>query len=171
MAARELKFGRLALCARLGALAVALGGCSATELIENSTLTATPDPSQPNYRRIVGDNIRTIFPNMASLGDLEISELRRVDHIKGPAWITCLKFHAQVNPLVGQSAPGLTKNEDPVVVPSAPSSTSSGPPQYYAIFIQGDKIIDSRLGVAIDQCRSQTFQRFELSPPATEKKR
>jgi hypothetical protein len=126
--------------------------------------------SQPNYRRVVADNIKTIFPNSASLGDLEISAARLVDHVKGPAWITCLKFHARVNPVEGQSAPNSTTTGEPAVAPSAPSSTTSESPQYYAIFIQGDKIIDSRLGVAIDQCRSQTFQPFDLSPPATAKK-
>jgi hypothetical protein len=170
MAGRQLQLDRLAVGARLVALAVTLGGCSATELIENSTPTASPDLSQPNYRRIVADNIRTIFPNVASLGDLGISELRRVDHVKGPAWVTCLKFHVHVDAVVGQSAPDSATAADPIVAQSAPSATASGSPHYYAIFIQGDKIIDSRLGVAIDQCRSQKFQPFDLSPPAGAKK-
>ena len=158
------------------ALAVTLGDCSASEVVQNWTPTPAaapapgPDMSQPNYRRVVADNNKAIFPNSASLRDLEISEVRLVDHVKGPAWVTCLKFRVHVDPVVGQSAPNSTTTEDPVVAPSAPSSTTSGSPQYYAIFIQGDKIIDSRLGVAIDQCRSQTFQPFDLSPPATAKK-
>ena len=57
-----------------------------------------PDLSQPNYRRLVADNIKTIFVSSASLDDLEISEVRRIDHVKGPAWITCLKFYLQINP-------------------------------------------------------------------------
>jgi hypothetical protein len=160
--------------AYLLALAVILGNCSASEVVQNRTPTPAvppaPDLSQPNYRRVVADNIKTLFPNSASLGDLEISEVRLVDHVKGPAWITCLKFHAHVDPVVGQSAPN-SATEDPAVAQSSPSSTASRSPQYYAIFIHGDKIIDSRLGVAIDQCRSQTFQPFDLSPPATAKKR
>jgi hypothetical protein len=175
MAAREVSL-RLAVPAYVLTLVVTLAGCSASEVLQNwtsapATATATaPDLSQPNYRRVVGDNIRTIFPKVETLGDLEISGVRLVDHLKGPAWITCLKFHAQVDPVVGQSAPNSTSTGDPVVAESAPSSTASGNPQYYAIFIQGDKIIDSRGGVVIDQCYKETFQPYDLPPPAVAKK-
>jgi hypothetical protein len=160
--------------AYLLALAVTLAGCSASEVLQNWTpapaAATAPDLSQPNYRRVVADNIKTIFPNSASLGDSEISAARLVDHVKGPAWITCLKFYARVIPVEDKSAPNSTTTGDPAVAQSAPSSTMSGSPQYYAIFIQGDKIIDSRLSVAIDQCRKETFQPFDLSPPAPAKK-
>jgi hypothetical protein len=158
-------------------LALTLGSCSASEVVQNRTPapamapSPVPDLSQPNYRRIVADNIKALFPNSASVGDWEISKVRLVDYVKGPAWITCLKFRVHVDPVVGQSAPNSTTTENPVVAQSAPSPTASGSPQYYAIFIQGDKIIDSRLGVAIDQCRSRTFQPFDLSPPTTAKNR
>jgi hypothetical protein len=148
-------------------LAVSLGSCSATEVVQNWTsapaMSPAPDLSQPNYRRLVADNIKTIFPNSASLGDLEISEVRRVDHVKGPAWITCLKFHPQINP---NSTAG-----EPAVAPSAPDTATRGGPQYYAFFIQDNKIIDSRFSVVIDQCHSQTFQPFDLTPPPAAKKR
>jgi hypothetical protein len=122
------------------ALAVSLGGCSASELVQNLPPTPAPDLSQPNYRRIVADNIRTIFPGQALAGELEISGARLVDHLKGPAWLTCLKLDAR------------------------------GKPQDYALFIQGDKIIDSRVGIVIDQCYKQTFEPFDLSSPAGAKK-
>ena len=128
------------------ALLVALGGCSASEMIQDwapTTGTTSPTPaelSQPNYRRIVADNIRTVLPNIESSGDLEISGARLVDHLKGPAWLTCLKLDAH------------------------------GKPQNHALFIQGDKIIDSRVGIVIDQCYKQTFDPFDLSPPHTPKK-
>jgi hypothetical protein len=122
------------------ALAVCLGGCSASELVQNLPPTPAPDLSQPNYRRIVADNIRTIFPGQALAGELEISGARLVDHLKGPAWLTCLKLDAR------------------------------GKPQDYALFIQGDKIIDSRVGIVIDQCYKQTFEPFDLSSPAGTKK-
>jgi hypothetical protein len=166
------QLSQLAARAYLLALAVTLGDCSASEMLQNWTPApaAAPDLSQPNHRRVVADNIKTVFPNLASVGDLEISDVRLVDHVKGPAWISCLKFRVHVDPGAGQSAPNSTTAGEPVVAPSAPSATASGSPQYYAIFIQGDKIIDSRLGVAIDQCRKQTFQPFDPSPPATAKK-
>jgi hypothetical protein len=122
------------------ALAVCLGGCSASELVQNLPPTPAPDLSQPNYRRIVADNIKTILPGQALAGELEISGARLVDHLKGPAWLTCLKLDAR------------------------------GKPQDYALFIQGDKIIDSRVGIVIDQCYKETFEPFDLSSPAGTKK-
>jgi hypothetical protein len=173
MAACEVSL-HLAVPAYLLTLAVTLAGCSASEVLQNWTSApatpTAPDLSQPNYRRVVADNIRTIFPKVETLGDLEISGVRLVGHVKGPAWITCLKFRAQVDPVVGQSAPNSTQTGEPVVAESAPRSTTSGNPQYYAIFIQGDKIIDSRGGVVIDQCYKETFQPFDLPPPAAAKK-
>ena len=56
------------------------------------------------------------------------------------AWLTCLKLDAH------------------------------GKPQNYAIFIQGDKIIDLRVGIVIDQCYKETFEPFDLSSPAGAKK-
>jgi hypothetical protein len=102
----------------------------------DATATNTPsgpaELSQPNYRRIVADNIRTVLPNIDSSGDLEISGARLVDHLKGPAWLTCLKVDAH------------------------------GKPQNQALFIQGEKIIDSRVGIVVDQCYKQTYERFDL---------
>jgi hypothetical protein len=67
------------------ALVVSLGGCSASELVQNWTSPAAPDLSQPNYRRVIADSINSIFPNQAMLGEMEISGIRPVDHLKGPA--------------------------------------------------------------------------------------
>jgi hypothetical protein len=138
--ADEVQLGRLAVRAYLVALAVSLGGCSASEVLQNLTPATATDLTQPNYRRIVGENVRAIIPNVASVGDLEISGVRLVDHLKGPAWLTCLKVDAH------------------------------GKPQNYALFIQGDKIIDSRIGIVIDQCYKQTFEPFDLPPPPAAKK-
>jgi hypothetical protein len=121
-------------------LAVTLGGCSASEVVQNLSPATALDLPQPNYRRVVADNVKAIIPNVASVGDLEISGVRLVDHLKGPAWLTCLKVDAH------------------------------GKPQNYALFIQGDKIIDSRIGIVIDQCYKQTFEPFDLSPPPAPKK-
>src|SRR5262249_29690297 len=110
------------------------------EVVQNLPPANAIDLAQPNYRRVVADNVRAIIPNVASVGDLEISGVRLVDHLKGPAWLTCLKVDAH------------------------------GKPQNYALFIQGDKIIDSRVGIVIDQCYKQTFEPFDLSPPPTRKR-
>ena len=129
--------GRLALRASLLALTTALAGCSASELVQNLPSPAVPpDLSQPNHRRIVANNLKSIFPNQSLLGDVEISGVRMVDHLTGPAWITCLKLDAH------------------------------GTPNHYAIFMQGEKIIDSRAGVVIDQCHKEIYTPFESFPPA-----
>jgi hypothetical protein len=140
MGAQEGQLGRLAVRAYLLALAVTLGGCSASEVVQNLPPATAIDLPRPNYRRVVADNVRAVIPNVGSLGDLEISGVRLVDHLKGPAWLTCLKVDAH------------------------------GKPQNYALFIQGDKIIDSRIGIVIDQCYKQTFEPFDLSAPLAAKK-
>jgi hypothetical protein len=61
---------------------------------ENLPPTPAPDLSQPNYRRIVADNIKMILPGQALAGELEISGARLVDHLKGPAWLICLELDA-----------------------------------------------------------------------------
>jgi hypothetical protein len=120
--------------------AVMLGGCSGSEIVQNWTPSSVTDMSQPDYRRIVADNIKIIFPGQAAPGDLEISGVRLVDHLKGPAWLTCLKLDAHGNP------------------------------QQYAIFIQGDKIIDSREGIVIDQCYKQTYTPLDIAATTAAKK-
>jgi hypothetical protein len=112
-----------------------LGGCSASEIVQNWTAPPTTDLPQSNLRRVIADNIDKMFPNRQSLGDVEISGARLVDHLKGAAWLACLRLDA------------------------------SGNPQHYAIFIQGDKILDWRAGIVIDQCHKQTYSKFEISPP------
>jgi hypothetical protein len=132
---RDMLRGRLALRAPVLALAAVLVGCSASEIVQNLPSPAVaPDLSQPNHRRIVAANIKSIFSNHALLGDVQISGVRMVDHLKGPAWLTCLKLDAR------------------------------GMPNHYAIFMQADKIIDSRAGIVIDQCHKETYTPFESFP-------
>jgi hypothetical protein len=118
------------------AFAVVLGGCSGSELVQNLEAPSLTDLPPPDYRRIVAANVKTIFPAQAALGDLEISGVRLVDHLKGPAWLTCVKLDAH------------------------------GTPQQYAVFIQGDKVIDSRAGIVLDQCYKQTYTPLEIATVA-----
>ena len=115
------------------ALGVALAGCasgSVTQYLADPPLQG--DLAEPNYRQIVADNIGSIFPN-AVPGTMEISGVRPVNHLRGPAWVTCLKLQAV-------------------------DST-----QEYAVFILGDKVIDARAGVAIDRCKQQAYEPFDPS--------
>jgi hypothetical protein len=114
------------------ALTVLLAACSGSELAQNLG-AAVSDSPQPDYRRIVATNISSIFSSKTDVSDLEISGARLVDHLKGPAWLTCLKLDAH------------------------------GKAQEYAVFIQGDKIIDTRAGVLMDQCYKENYQPFAAS--------
>ena len=123
------------------ALAAILCGCSASEIVQNWTAPPATDLPQPNFRRVIADNIKTIFPNQQPVGEIEISGVRLVEHLKGPAWLTCLKLEARGNT------------------------------QHYAIFIQGDRILDVRAGIIIDQCHKETYSSFQIptvaNKPAT----
>jgi hypothetical protein len=122
-------------------LTVSLGGCAAGHIIESLPDAPRPvDLSEPNYRQIVADNIGSLFANPAELGVLEISGARTVNHLRGNAWLTCLRIHAD------------------------------SAPQEYAVFILGDKVIDSRTGVVMDHCRQQTYESFDVSSFVQRKK-
>jgi len=125
--------------AYLLALQLTLGGCSASEVVQNWA-PASPELSPPDYRRVVAENINKILPNSSPLNDVEISGMRLVDHLKGPAWVTCLKLDAH------------------------------GKPQNFSLFIQGDKIVDSRMSVVIDQCHKEMFQPFDVDAARAAKK-
>jgi hypothetical protein len=114
------------------ALALMLGGCSASELVQNWSNAPASDLSQPNYRRLVATSIKGMFPN-ATLGEVEISGVRLVDHLRGQVWRTCVKLNARVNP------------------------------QLYAIFILDGAIIDSRVGLVVDQCGKETYEPIDLN--------
>jgi hypothetical protein len=131
---RTVRFGILA-------MSIALAGCAAGNIVQYLPDPPLPaDLSEPNYRQIVADNIGSAFPNQTSLGTLEISGVRPVNHLRGLAWLTCLRIHAD------------------------------SAPQEYAVFILGDKIVDLRIGVVIDRCRQQTYEAFDLSAFVQRKK-
>jgi hypothetical protein len=114
-------------------LSLGLAGCAAGgHLAESLPNPPVPeDLSEPNYRQIVADNMGAVFPGADGLGPLEISAVRPVNHLRGPAWLACLRIQAD------------------------------RAPQEYALFIQGDKIIDQRTGVALDRCKQQAYQPFD----------
>ena len=67
-------------------VALAVGGCSGSEIVQNWAPPASaPELTQPNHRRIVADNIKVIFPDQTALGDIEISGVRPVDHLRARA--------------------------------------------------------------------------------------
>jgi hypothetical protein len=86
---------------------------------------------EPAYRWIIAGRLKDIVGDPASAGVLQISGLRRIDAIKGASWVVCLKVN------------------------------SYALSRYYAVFIQQNRIVDSRLSVLIDQCEIQSFSEFD----------
>jgi hypothetical protein len=122
-------------------MAAMLGGCAMLDFLPDWSADRVAGP-EPAYRFIVASRINQIVGREGVVGTLQISGVRRVDSLKGAAWLVCVQ----------------TEN-----VPL---------PRYYAVFIQRDQIVDSRLSVLIDQCELQSFERFDwnaeanIPPPA-----
>jgi len=113
-------------------VALALGGCSVSEFLP----TLTPDEiagPEPHYRFLIAGALKGILGDPAQAGPLQISGVRRVDGFKGPSWLVCLKVQ--------------------------PSQVAL--PRYYAVFLQREQVVDSRLSVLVDQCELQAYTPFD----------
>ena len=108
-----------------------LGACSISGLLPDWTSPEVAGP-EPAYRFIIANNRVVIVATPSGAGTFEISGLRRVDSLKGASWLVCLRT---------ESVPQL--------------------PRYYAVFLQKERVVDSRLSVLIDQCELQTYSSFD----------
>ena len=116
-------------------LAAMLGGCAVLDFLPDWSADRVAGP-EPAYRFIVAGRIGQIVGREGVVGTLQISGVRRVDSLKGAAWLVCVQ-------------------------------TENFPlPRYYAVFIQREQIVDSRLSVLIDQCELQPFERFDWNAEA-----
>jgi hypothetical protein len=86
---------------------------------------------EPAYRFIIANGLAGIVGNPSS-ATFEISGLRRVDSLKGASWLVCIRV---------QNFPLL--------------------PHHYAVFLQKERVVDSRLSVLIDQCELQSYSSFD----------
>ena len=84
----------------------------------------------PNHRKLITGNLIGILGEANRGRALQISGLRRVDSFKGLAWLVCVRSEADARLLD------------------------------YAVFIQDEKIVDSRLAVRSDHCEAQPFEPF-----------
>jgi hypothetical protein len=108
-----------------------LGACSISGLLPDWTSPEVAGP-EPAYRFVIANGLAGIVGSPSGAGTLEISALRRVDSLKGSSWLACIKV---------QNFPQL--------------------PRYYAVYIQKDRVVDSRLSVLIDQCELQAYSSFD----------
>jgi hypothetical protein len=112
-------------------LALALGACSVSGLLPDWTSVDVAGP-EPAYRFVIANDLKAIVGDPAKVGTFEISGSRPMSSLKGASWLVCLK--AQNFPLL---------------------------PRYYAVFLQSERVVDSRLSVLIDQCELQSYKPFD----------
>jgi hypothetical protein len=121
----------LLLPAALG-LSVALSGCAGIATGNTEMPLTGLDPS---YREAVAAHLKSVVKNYDSYDSFEISDPRWVHSIKGPAWLTCVRFHDK----------GRVRN--------------------YALFLDGNRtIVDDRFAVRTDDCDLQTYYPFDRMP-------
>jgi hypothetical protein len=103
---------------------------------------ADPAGPEPAYRSIIAGQIAGLIGDPSKAGLVQISNVRRVEFsFKGASWLACLKL------------------------------STGALPRYYAVFIQNNKIVDSRLSVLLDQCELQSFGPFDWAAEAKEPER
>ena len=112
-------------------LALPLGACSISGLVPDWASNDAAGP-EPAYRFIIANGLTAIVGDPAKAGTFEISAARRVNSLKGPSWVVCIK--TQKFPLL---------------------------PQYHAVFLQRERVVDSRLSVLIDHCELQSYSPFD----------
>jgi len=93
---------------------------------------ATPPATQPPYVPIAAKYLREALKDRAAYEDFQISGLRWVDTMKGRSWLACVHFQ------------------------------DHGHLRTYAIFIQGNAVVDARYAVETDTCATQTYTQFDL---------
>jgi hypothetical protein len=85
----------------------------------------------PSYRTVVMTHLKQVLKNYSVYNTFEISDPRWVHSIKGWTWLTCVRFRDQDR-------------------------------EYsYALFSDGNRIVDDRFAVQIDNCDLQTYHPFE----------
>jgi hypothetical protein len=82
-------------------------------------------------REVIASHLKKTFKNYASYDSFEISDPRWVHSMKGWNWLTCIRFQ------------------------------DHGHLRTYAVFLNGDKIVDDRYSVQTDNCDTQTYFPFE----------
>ena len=116
---------------RILPLVLLLTGCASVEMAPPAQ---PPDRDlsgpPPSYRKLISAQLIQIVGSANAAGPLQISPLRRVDSFKGPAWLVCLRSVGRAQPLE------------------------------HAIFIQNEKIVDSRVAVRTDRCEEQPSEAF-----------
>jgi hypothetical protein len=88
----------------------------------------------PSYRETVASHLKRVLKNYSVYDSFEISDPRWVHSIKGWTWLTCVRFCDQ----------GRVRN--------------------YALFLDGNRVVEDRIAVQTDDCDLQTYYPFDRMP-------
>jgi hypothetical protein len=94
-----------------------------------------PATNTAAFHKIIGDHLKESFKEIATYDNFEISDARWVHTLKGWSWLSCIRFQER------------------------------GHIRTYALFIQTDKVVDSRYAVTTDGCGKQAYAPFDEIPP------
>jgi hypothetical protein len=91
-------------------------------------------PDPSAFHKLIGNHLKMSFPDIATYESFEISDAHWVHSVKGWTWLSCVRFQER------------------------------GHVRTYAVFIQTDKVVDSRYAVSTDGCGEQTYAPFDDMP-------
>ena len=91
-----------------------------------------PPDAQPPYVSLAAKHLLSALKDRTSYDGFEISVPRWVHAIRGWSWLACVHFH------------------------------DHGHWRTYALFIQGNAVVDGRYAVETDACETQTYTQFDL---------
>jgi hypothetical protein len=91
-------------------------------------------PDPSAFHKLIGNHLKMSFPDIATYESFEISDAHWVHSVKGWSWLSCVRFQER------------------------------GHVRTYAVFIQTDKVVDSRYAVTTDGCGEQTYAPFNDRP-------
>jgi hypothetical protein len=93
---------------------------------------ALPPDTPPPYASLAAKHLQSVLKDRAAYEGFEISGPRWVHSVTGWNWLACVHFHDR------------------------------GHLRTYALFIQGNAVVDGRYAVETDACEPQTYQPFDL---------
>jgi hypothetical protein len=94
------------------------------------TEAAANQPDTNAFHKIIGEYLEKSFKDIGTYNGFEISDARWVHTPKGWRWLSCVRFLDRAHT------------------------------QTYAVFIQTDKVVDSRYAVTTDGCGEQAYLPF-----------
>jgi hypothetical protein len=107
-------------------------GATACSELAQSSHAASAPPPQPPYVSLTAQYLLSALKDRFAYDGFAISGLRWVPSLKGWAWLACVHFRDR------------------------------GHLRSYAIFIQGNAVVDGRYAVETDACDAQAYSPFDL---------